>query len=143
VINSQLNGDTPVPWQRLRGARPAVAERGAGAKRRRRGGEKGLWNSFEDKNFKRHFRLAAPAVRRTPQSIAARRGAAMRGLDMRLRMRYVEGSGVFRCEGLGAGRREKRGTLSVSPNSSSATTTWRMSVVDLKIVNQTGFTVLG
>ena len=33
----------------------------------------------------------------------------MRGLDVRLRMRYAEGSGVFRCEGLGAGRREKQG----------------------------------
>jgi hypothetical protein len=29
---------------------------------------------------------------------------AMRSLDMRLRMRYAEGPGVFRCEGLGAGR---------------------------------------
>jgi hypothetical protein len=28
------------------GARPAVAEQGAGAKRRRRVGEKGLWNSY-------------------------------------------------------------------------------------------------
>jgi hypothetical protein len=33
----------------------------------------------------------------------------MRGLDVRLRMRDAEGSGVFRCEGLGAGRREKLG----------------------------------
>ena len=33
----------------------------------------------------------------------------MRGLDVRLRMRDAEGSGVFRCEGLGAGRREKQG----------------------------------
>ena len=41
-------GAAPAPGaqQRLRGARPAVAERGAGAKRRRRGGEKGLWNSY-------------------------------------------------------------------------------------------------
>jgi NADPH2:quinone reductase len=33
----------------------------------------------------------------------------MRGLDVRLRRPDAEGSGVFRCEGLGAGRREKLG----------------------------------
>jgi hypothetical protein len=36
----------PGAQQRLRGARPTVAERGARAKRRRRVGEKGLWNSY-------------------------------------------------------------------------------------------------
>jgi hypothetical protein len=35
----------------------------------------------------------------------------MRGLDRRLRMRYAEGAGDFRCEGLGAGRREKLGDI--------------------------------
>jgi hypothetical protein len=40
------DASAPGVQQRLRGARPAVAERGAGAKRRRRVGEKGLWNSY-------------------------------------------------------------------------------------------------
>jgi hypothetical protein len=81
----------------------------------------------EDKNFKRHFRLAAPASGRysraamaapparggsMPQSMAARRGTAMRRLDRRLRRRDAEGPGVFRGEGLGAGRREKLGGVS-------------------------------
>jgi hypothetical protein len=38
----------PAPWRpaRCHDVRPAVAERGAGATRRRRGGEKGLYFSY-------------------------------------------------------------------------------------------------
>ena len=57
-------------------------------------------------------RAASPARRDgLPQQHAARTGAAMRGLDMWLRRRDAEGPGVFRGEGLGAGRREKLGGL--------------------------------
>jgi hypothetical protein len=52
----------------------------------------------------------SPSTRRSmPQAMAARRGTARRRLDRRLRRRDAEGPGVFRCEGLGAGRREKLG----------------------------------
>jgi transposase len=43
-------GPAPGAQQRLRGARPAVAERGAGAKRRR-AGENGLWNSYPSRGM--------------------------------------------------------------------------------------------
>ncbi len=55
--------------------------------------------------------IAVPPARggRTPQAIAARRGAAMRGLDMRLRMRDAEGSGVFPVRGPRSGSSGKAG----------------------------------
>jgi hypothetical protein len=72
----------------------------------------------EDKNFKRHFHPAAPAVRLRqqplspaalatsparrdglPQRRAARRGAAMRGLDRQIRMGEAEDLRVLRGRG--------------------------------------------
>jgi hypothetical protein len=72
--------------------------------------------------IKRYFRLAAPAARvamaapparggSTPQSIAARRGAAIRGLNIRLRMRDAAGSGVFPVRGPRSGSSGKAGGM--------------------------------
>ncbi len=48
-----------------------------------------------------------------PQWLAARRGKAMRGLDMRFSMREAEDSGVSWCKGLGtAGRKSWGETIS-------------------------------
>jgi hypothetical protein len=73
----------------------------------------------EDKNFKRHFRRAAPAVRlaggRMPQSIAARRGTAMRGLNRRLRRRYAEGLGAFPGRGPRSGSSGAFSSRAVAP----------------------------
>ncbi len=44
-----------------------------------------------------------------PKRLAAMRCAAMRGLDMRLRIGEGDGSGVSRCDGLGDGRFGRQG----------------------------------
>jgi hypothetical protein len=97
-------------------------------------------SELEDKNFKRHFRRAAPAIRPAGGHCSRSDGCSpstrrqhsvvdcskvWRGLDRRLRRRDAEGSGAFRCEGLGAGRREKLGGFALQDPASEAQGTRR------------------